>query len=140
MRVTGLVLLSTAVAGTLFVIALLVARSRGLLGAAHWLPAAGQFLHLPTLLVALLVGAAVLTAMQYLSFSSVVKIGTQNFIAATAFTPLVTLAAQELVVAAGWLPPMPVDWQILPAIAVVALGVFVIISAGRPASAGPPSG
>jgi hypothetical protein len=117
----------------------MVARSQALLGAAHWLPAADQFLHVPTLLVALLVGAAVLTAMQYLSFSSVVKIGTQNFIAATAFTPLVTLVAQELVVAAGWLLPMPVDWQILPAIAVVAMGVFVIISAGRPAAARPPS-
>ena len=99
---------------------------------------------MPTLLVSLLVGALVLTAMQYLSFSSVVKIGTQNFIATTAFTPLVTLAAQELVVAAGWLPPMPVDWQILPAIAIVAVGVFVIISAGRsaatPAPARPPAG
>lgn len=131
MRVTGLVLLSTSIAGTLLVAVLLVARAHGLLGPAQWLPALDQFLHLPTLLVAVLVGAVVLTAMQYLSFSSVVKIGTQNFIAATAFTPLVTLAAQELAVAAGWLRPMPVDWQILPAIAVVAVGVFVIISARR---------
>jgi hypothetical protein len=110
-------------------------RAQGLLGPAGWLPVPNEFLHLPTILVSLLVGAGVLTAMQYLSFSSVVKIGTQNFIATTAFTPLVTLAAQELVVAAGWLKPMPVDWQILPAIAVVAVGVFVIISAGRPATA-----
>lgn len=131
MRVTGLVLLSTSIAGTLLVAVLLVARPHGLLGPAQWLPALDQFLHLPTLLVAVLVGAVVLTAMQYLSFSSVVKIGTQNFIAASAFTPLVTLAAQELAVAAGWLRPMPVDWQILPAIAVVAVGVFVIISARR---------
>lgn len=133
MRVTGLVLLSASIAGALFVAALLAARAQGLLGAALWLPSAHQFLHLPTVLASLLVGAAVLTAMQYLSFSSVVKIGTQNFIAATAFTPLVMLAAQELVVAAGWLHPMPVDWQILPAIAIVAVGVFIIISAGRPA-------
>jgi hypothetical protein len=140
MRVTGLVLLSTSIAGTVLVAALLIARDQGVLGTAHWLPSVDQFLHLPTVLVALLVGAAVLTAMQYLSFSSVVKIGTQNFIAATAFTPLVTLAAQELAVAVGWLRPMPVDWQILPAIAIVALGVFVIISAGRPASARPPAG
>ena len=144
MRVTGLVLLSTSITGTLLVAALLAARAVGFLGAAHWLPDADQFLHLPTLFVSLLVGAVVLTAMQYLSFSSVVKIGTQNFIAATAFTPLVTLAAQELVVAAGWLRPMPVDWQILPAIAIVAVGVFVIISAGRPAvqqaPAQPPAG
>ncbi len=138
MRVTGLVLLSTSIAGTLLVAALLAARAQGLLGPAGWLPVLNDFLHLPTLVVSLLVGAGVLTAMQYLSFSSVVKIGTQNFIAATAFTPLVTLAAQELVVTAGWLKPMPVDWQILPAIAVVALGVFVIISAGRPASARTP--
>jgi drug/metabolite transporter (DMT)-like permease len=144
MRVTGLVLLSTSIAGTLLVATLMAAHTKGLLGLAPWLPTMDQFLHLPTLLVSLLVGAIVLTAMQYLSFSSVVKIGTQNFIAATAFTPLVTLAAQELAVAAGWLPPMPVDWQILPAIAIVALGVFVIISAGRPAateaSAHPPAG
>ena len=143
MRVTGLVLLSTSIAGTLLVAALMIAGAAGHLGSATWLPAAQQFLHWPTLLVSLLVGALVLTAMQYLSFSSVVKIGTQNFIATTAFTPLVTLAAQELVVAAGWLPPMPVDWQIMPAIAIVAVGVFVIIagrSAATPAPARPPAG
>lgn len=134
MRVTGLVLLSASIAGTLLVIVLMAAGAAGLLGAATWLPATEQFLHLPTLLVSVLVGAAVLTAMQYLSFSSVVKIGTQNFIAATAFTPLVTLVAQELVVAAGWLHPMPVDWQFLPSIAIVAIGVFVIISAGSAAA------
>ena len=143
MRVTGLVLLSTSIAGTLLVAALMVAAGVGLFRPGTWLPAAQQFLHWPTFLVSLLVGAMVLTAMQYLSFSSVVKIGTQNFIATTAFTPLVTLAAQELVVAAGWLPPMPVEWQILPAMAIVAVGVFVIILAGRstvaPASARPPA-
>jgi hypothetical protein len=65
--------------------------------------------------------------MQYLSFSSVVKIGTENFIATTAFTPVATLIAQQMVSAAGILGPIPMEWQNLPAIAAVVIGVLVML-------------
>jgi len=129
MRVTGLVLLVTSCAGTL-IIFLLMAVAAGRLGPSPWLPSIADFQHLPTLLVALLVGAMVLTAMQYLSFSSVVKIGTESFIATTAFTPVATLIAQQAAAAAGVLRPMPMEWQTLPAIAAVVVGVLIILWAG----------
>ena len=72
----------------------------------------------------------VLTAMQYLSFSSVVKIGTESFIATTAFTPVATLIAQQAAAAAGVLRPMPMEWPTLPAIAAVVVGVLIILWAG----------
>jgi drug/metabolite transporter (DMT)-like permease len=107
----------------------------GVLESGRWLPQMRDFAHAPTFLVALLVGAAVLTAMQYLAFSSVVRIGTGNFIAATAFTPLVTLIAQELAARVGVLQPMPVGWRIWPAMTVVIAGVFVMLWTGRRAPA-----
>jgi drug/metabolite transporter (DMT)-like permease len=134
MRVTGLVLLVTSVSGTLLVAVLIGLAGAGHLARGSWLPTAADFLHPPTLLSALIVGAVVLTAMQYLAFSAVVKIGTENFIATTAFTPIATLIAQELAAAAGLLPPMPVEWQIAPAIAAVIVGVLVVLWAGRRAT------
>jgi drug/metabolite transporter (DMT)-like permease len=131
MRFTGAVLLGTSLAGALLVAVLMLISTRGVFGAATWLPSLRDFFHLPTVLVALLVGVCILTAMQYFSFSSVVKIGTENFIAVTAFSPLTTLIAQQIAAAAGVLPPMPVEWQIIPAIAMVTTGVLVIIWAGR---------
>ncbi|MGE5511156.1 MAG: hypothetical protein ACM31O_07890 [Bacteroidota bacterium] len=131
MRITGLVLAVTSSAGALLVVLLMALAHVGILHASHWLPTLDDFLHLPTLLVSVLVGAAVLTAMQYLAFSSVVKIGTGNFIAVTAFTPLATLIAQELATACGVLRPMPVDWRIWPAMAVVISGVFVLLLGAR---------
>lgn len=130
MRVTGLVLLVTSCAGTALVLMLMAIAATGVLGPSPWLPAIADFLHVPTLLVALLVGVVVLTAMQYLSFSSVVKIGTENFIATTAFTPVATLIAQQIVSAAGILRPIPMEWQNLPAIAAVVVGVLIILWAG----------
>jgi drug/metabolite transporter (DMT)-like permease len=130
MRVTGLVLLVTSCAGTLIVLALMAVSATGIIGPSPWLPAVADFLHLPTVLVALLVGAVVLTAMQYFSFSSVVKIGTESFIATTAFTPVATLIAQQAAAAAGVLRPIPMEWQTLPAIAAVVVGVLVILWAG----------
>lgn len=139
MRVTGLVLLVTSGAsavlvGGLMMLAAAVSGHR----AVAWLPSVDDFLHLPTFLVALLVGAVVLTAMQYLAFSSVVKIGTPNFIAATAFTPLTTLIAEQLVSAAGLMRPMPIDWHLWPSMILVMAGVFVMLWATE-ARAGPPA-
>jgi len=130
MRVTGLVLLATSCAGTLLVLALMSIAATGAFGPSPWLPTVADFLHPPTLLVALLVGAVVLTAMQYLSFSSVVKIGTENFIATSAFTPVATLIVEQIAAAAGVFVPIPMQWQHLPTIAAVVVGVLIILSAG----------
>lgn len=130
MRVTGLVLFAASSVGAILVIALMATAAAGVLGSSPWLPSIADFLHLPTLLVALLVGGGVLTAMQYLSFSSVVKIGTENFIATQAFTPVATLVAQQVAAAAGILGPIPMEWGNLPAIAAVVIGVLVMLSAG----------
>jgi drug/metabolite transporter (DMT)-like permease len=130
MRVTGLVLLVTSCAGTALVVALMVLASAGVVRSGPWLPAVHDFLHLPTMLTALLSGALVLTAMQYLAFSAVVKIGTENFIAFTAFTPVTTLLAEQAAAAMGGLQPLPWEWTHLPAIAAVICGVLIILSAG----------
>lgn len=132
MRVTGLVLLVTSCAGTAVVVALMALSAAGLLHRGPWLPTVQDFLHVPTILTALLAGAVVLTAMQYFAFSAVVKIGTENFIAFTAFTPLTTLLAEQAAAAAGILQPLPWEWRHLPAIAAVVCGVLVILWAGAP--------
>jgi hypothetical protein len=131
MQVTGLVLLVTSVAGALLVALLMVLVAKGVLPQTTSLPTTADFLHVPTLLVALIVGAIVLTAMQYLAFSAVVKIGTESFIATTAFTPVATLIAQQFGAAVGLLAPMSVDWEIAPAIAAVVAGVLLALWASR---------
>lgn len=140
MRVTGLVLLGTSCTGAALIIALMAMSAGGAFAGGPWLPAVADFLHVPTLLIALLVGVVVLTAMQYLAFSSVVKIGTEQFIATTAFTPIATLIAQQIAAAAGVLAPMPMEWHHLPAIAAVVVGVLIILWSGpghAPATARP---
>ena len=52
------------------------------------MPTAEQMLHVPTILLGVLVGGVVLTAIGVLNFSCVVKITTENFAATSAFTPL----------------------------------------------------
>ena len=131
MRITGLVLLVTSLIGTGLVLGLMTLVARGGLEQPAWLPEVRHFLHVPTLALGLFVGVLVLTTMQYLGFSVVVKIQAQNFIATTALIPLVTLAMQMAAVRLGILSPLPLDWSVLPAMLVVAGGVLVVIWAGR---------
>jgi hypothetical protein len=79
----------------------------------------------------LFLGALVLTAMQYLGFSVVVKLGAETFVATTALIPITTFAVQSMAVFAGILPPVPVDWRVLPAMAGVIAGVALVIAGGR---------
>ena len=62
--------------------------------AAAMVPTAAQMLHVPTILLGMLVGGVILTSMAVLSFSAVVKITTENFMAVHAFTPVATLLVQ----------------------------------------------
>lgn len=131
MRVTGLVLGVTSLAGTAFVALLMGLSAIGVLAPSPVIPTLDAFLHVPTLLTGGFVGVFVLTAMQYLSFSTVVKIQTENFMAMNAFTPAMTMLFQVGATSLGILAPMPIEWHLLPPMAVVIAGVLVVIWAGR---------
>jgi drug/metabolite transporter (DMT)-like permease len=130
MRLTGLVLLVTSLMAAVLVGVLMAFVAQGVLPASAWLPTPAQLVHLPTILCGLFVGAAVLTTMQYFGFSTVVKIGSENFLAATALIPLVTVLFQWAAVAVGILAPVPFDWTVLPSMLTVFAGVLVVIWAG----------
>lgn len=131
LRVTGLVVLvcslaSLALAGA---VALLIAT--GLVPPLAMMPTAAQMLHGPTVLLAIAVGSVILTAMAVLSFSAVVKITTENVMAVHAFTPVSTLLVQMAATAVGLIPAYALDPSLLPAMAVVILGVLMILGAAR---------
>ncbi len=131
LRLTGLVLLVTSMLGSAIVFGLMALTAQGVTPPLAGVPSIHHFQHPPTILLGLFVGAVVLTTMQYLGFSVVVKIQAQNFIATTALIPLVTLAMQLLAVHLGILAPVPVDWSALPAMLLVAAGVGLVIAGGR---------
>lgn len=131
MRVTGLVLLYASAVGILLVSLAMAAVARGLLEAPAWLPDAGRLFDPAAIWLGLFLGVLVLTAMQYLGFSVVVKLGAERFVATTALIPLTTLAVQWLAVAAGLLAPIPVDWRVAPAMAGIIGGVALVIAGGR---------
>src|SRR5262249_48674689 len=101
MRVTGLVVLATSVFGLLAMGLLSVLIDRGLLPASSAVPPAHQFLALPTIALALTMGCVIITLMQYLMFSSVVRITSENFFAVNSLSPLATLILQEAAVRVG---------------------------------------
>jgi hypothetical protein len=78
-----------------------------------------------------LVGGALFTAMNYLQFSSVVKIGTEHFISTSAFMPLATLIAQTFAARIGLITVGPFDWRLLPGMLLAIVGVFVMIRGQR---------
>ena len=131
MRLTGLVLLVTSLLGAGVVFGLMLLVEKNVIPAPGWPPQVHDFLHAPTVALGLFMGAAVLTTMQYLGFSVVLKIQAQNFVATTALIPLVTLVFQIAAVNLGILWPVPIDWNVLPAMLVVAGGVALVIWAGR---------
>ena len=131
MRVTGLVLGLASAVGIALLFAVMAAAASGIVAAPRWLPQPYHLVQGPAIVVGLFVGVLVLTAMQYLGFSVVLKLGAEHFIAAGALTPVTTLLVQSLAVTAGWLHPVAVEWGVWPAVAGLVAGVFLII-AGRP--------
>lgn len=130
-RVTGLVVLSTTLLALAATALLLLARGYRLLPPTPMLPEPEQFLHIPTLLVALVIGGFVLTSMYFLSFAAVVKIRAENFIAVTVLTPATTLVLQVLAVNAGLLGPQPIAPHVLAAMAVIIAGAGLIVLDAR---------
>jgi drug/metabolite transporter (DMT)-like permease len=131
MRVTGLVLLLASALGVALVLATIFAAERGLFQPPGWVPGRHDLTFPPAIMLGLFIGVLVLTAMQYLGFSVVVKLGTERFVATTALIPLTTLGVQQLAVSAGLLAPIPVDWRVMPAMAGVIAGVALVIAGGR---------
>ena len=130
-RVTALVTLVTAAAGLVTAGALMLAVHHDLLPRTPLLPGTADLVHPPTIVLAILVGGALFTAMTFLSFSSVLKIGSENFIATSAFMPLAALVVQVPAAAVGLITLPPFDWRLLPAIVAVILGVLMMIWGNR---------
>jgi drug/metabolite transporter (DMT)-like permease len=131
MQVTGLVTLVTCSATAAAIGIAIALVQAGLLPASPLIPTIEQLRHGPTIALALVAGGAVFTAMTYLSFSAVVKIRTENFIASSAFMPLAAFLVQWPAAHAGLITLPPFNWQLLPAMAGAIVGVLLIIWGGR---------
>ncbi len=131
LRVTGLVVLVTSIASLILTGIGSALVAAGAIPRTGLVPTADELLHVPTILLGTLVGGVVLTAMAVLSFSSVVKITTENFTATSAFTPVATLLVQLAASALGLIPSYALDWSLIPAMTVVIGGVFLILYAAR---------
>lgn len=130
-RVTGLVVLATTVltlAATAFA---MLAATSGFDAARTLAPQPAAFLHLPTILLALVFGAAILAAMSFLTFSSVVKIGTPNFLATSAFAPLMAYALQSIAARVGLITVPAFDMAMLVPILAGIAGVLLIVRTGE---------
>lgn len=129
LRVTGLVVLATGVLGSL-VLALAVALNEaGMLPATGLVPPLSAFIDPTTIAFAVLLGAPVIFAVNYLTFAAVVKIGTESFLATSAFTPFTTLALQLAAVAAGLMVAPAFEWWLVPLVVIGIVGVMIVIRA-----------
>ena len=95
------------------------------------MPTAAQMLHGPTIMLGSVVVGALLTAMAALSFSAVVKITTENFVATHAFMPVATLLAQIGAANIGLIPGYVLDPSLMPAMGIVIAGVLLMLYAAR---------
>ncbi len=131
LRVTGLVVLATTIVGTAVLVPLSLLSEFAGVPSFGIVPPLGAYWHLPTVLLAIGLGAPVLVAMNYLTFSSAVKITTENFLATSAFTPLGALVAQILAAWCGIIVVPPFDPWLLVLIALGIFGVMILIRGRR---------
>ncbi len=126
MRVTGLVVLATSIVGLAATVLLSMLMGNGLLPPLRAVPPAQQFIALPTIALALTMGCVIITTMQYLMFSSVVKITSENFFAVSSLSPLATLILQEAAVRFGLVGTAAAGWNILPFMLLILVGNLLI--------------
>jgi len=131
MRITGLMLIVTSAAGTAIVGCMMALVGAGVVPPSRAIPQLSDFLHPPTIGLGLFMGILVLTAMQYFSFSAVVRIGTERFIAAGTLLPVTTLGAQNLAAMTGLLPAGSVTGTFLAVLLALMTGVYIFIAGGR---------
>jgi drug/metabolite transporter (DMT)-like permease len=125
MRVTGLVALATSILGLAVTAALALLVAHGIVPDTGALPHADQFLAVPTVVLSLVMGCGMITTMQYLMFSSVVRITSENFFAVMALAPLTTLILQEAATRLGLFAAAPA-WGILPFLLLILIGNVLI--------------
>ncbi len=130
-RVTGLVVLATTLLSLAVTGLAMMGAAAGLGSMDKVAPSPTAFVHAPTILLALLFGTAILTAMTYLQFSSVVKIGTSNFLATSALTPLSAYGLQTLAARAGLIQAPAFDVAMLVPILLGIAGVVLIVRTGN---------
>ena len=135
MRVVGLVVLVTSLGGLAVTLGLSLLVSQGIMPPTPALPTLGQMLHGPTLLLAVILGCAIITAMQYLMFSAVVKITSENFFAMMVLTPFATLLLQEVLGGMGLPGVMAGGWSILPFLCLLMIGNLLVVWPSRTARA-----
>ena len=126
----GQVVLVAALAGFAVLVAGMVLVRYGLLAPVPGLPVFTDLTRPLTVLLAVLFGGLVLTAMNLLMFSAVLKISTESFVAASAFVPLMTLILQEAAHAGSLIAAAPSGRQLLLVMLVVIAGNIIIVAAG----------
>lgn len=127
-RVTGLVVLAATLLVVLATGVTMLAEAAGAIGPNAFTPSPGAFTHRPTIVLALGFGVATLVAMSYLTFSSVVKIGTSNFLATSAVTPLPAYGLQLLAARAGLIEAPAFDFALLVPILLGIAGILMIVT------------
>ncbi len=130
-RITGLVVLVTGLAGLFLVGLAATLVGLGFAERSNLLPAPADLWHWPTIVLALFVGSLIFATMSYLQFSSVVKIQTENFIATSAFMPLAAALVQSLAVSLGIIDAVVFDWRLLPGSILIIAGVMLLIATRR---------
>lgn len=131
LRVTGVVLLVTALGFLAAITAATVVMHADAVPFMLALPSAADFADLEMIGLALLVGAALFTAMTYLQFSAVVAIGTERFLATTVLIPVAIAFLQYISQAAGLITAPSFNAGLIPVIAVVIAGTLLVVLAGR---------
>ncbi|MBU1210674.1 MAG: hypothetical protein KJ587_05290 [Alphaproteobacteria bacterium] len=129
LRVTGLVVASTTLIGACVLLPFVALAAFGAVEAPALIPPLAAFWHPPTLVTAIVLGAPIFVAMTYLTFSSVVKIGTESFLATSALTPLSVVAIQAFATAFGQLHVTAFDTALLPFIGLGIFGVLIVVHA-----------
>ncbi len=128
LRVTGLVVITTALLATALLVPLVILRAAGLAFVeSAFIPPPAAFLQPATLILGILIGAPVFVAMTYLTFASVVKIGTESFLATSAFTPFAVLLLERVAVTFGLLATGTFEVSLLPYIAIGIVGVLIVV-------------
>ena len=130
-RVTGLVVLAATMLGVVVTGALMLAAATGAIKTSPFTPPPSAFTHGPTIFLALGLGVVTLVAMSYLTFSSVVKIGTSNFLATSAVTPLSAYGLQLLAAHAGLIAAPAFDFALLAPILLGIAGMLMIVTRGN---------
>jgi hypothetical protein len=131
LRVTGILLLVTSFLSLTLAALAASAIAASILPPLRFIPSAAEMLNIPTILLGSLVGGAILAIMNYLNFSSVVKITTENLTAIMAFSPVTTWAFQELGVALGLIVVSRPEPRLIGAMVTFIASVLLIFWAGR---------